>query len=92
MQMRIALFAGFGCINISERDYNKQICKIMSQSPEGLCTYDPFSQTLHVKETNGSLYKLMHTARLCAKASEAFPALNHINPRQDLNLYCEKYL
>jgi hypothetical protein len=92
LQIRLALFAGYGNINITESEYNKRMGKILSMSPEGLCTYDPLSQSLYIKNIKGSLYDLLDLARKCARSTEAFPARHaSTNPRAELQAYHKKY-
>ena len=91
LQMHLALFAGYGSINISESNYGARVCQLLSLSPEGLCTYDPFSQSLYVKNVRGSIYDLLDLARNCARSTEAFPRCDACNPRAELQEYYKKY-
>ena len=92
LQMHLALFAGYGGINVSESSYGSRVCRLLSLSPEGLCTYDPLSRSLYVKNVCGSVYELLDLARNCARITEAFPCCEPMsNPRVELQEYYKKY-
>ena len=92
LQMRIMLFAGHGRININERAYNMRLCKLLTSSETGLCSYDPLSCMLSVKNTKGSIYELFNLARTCTQITEAFPKPANANPCVDLREYHKKYV